>query len=98
MTLESNEQVREDLNRADAVVRACWSNFIATESTYVLRDLIVVEIAKAREAEREACARISESRAGGSFCGSDRDTGSFDDCEEYAGEQIAALIRARSNN
>ena len=51
-----NEQIRKDLDIADRVVRACWGNFVATEPTYVLRDLIVIEIQKARDAEREACA------------------------------------------
>jgi len=60
MTLQRNSQVRSDLDKADAIVRLCWGNFIATEPTYVLRDLIVVELAKARADEREACALIAE--------------------------------------
>lgn len=64
MTLQKNEQVRHDLDRADAVIRACWDNFIATEPTFVLRDLIVIEIAKAREAERERCASLVHDRLG----------------------------------
>lgn len=33
---------RRDLDGADAIVRACWDNFVATEPTYVLRDLIAI--------------------------------------------------------
>ena len=55
----TNERVRRDLDAADAIVRASWDNFVATEPTYVLRDLIAIELDKAREAEREACAKIA---------------------------------------
>ena len=64
MTLHKNAQVRADLNAADRVVRACWGNFIATEPTYVLRDLIVIEIQNARDAERERCTGIVNKLAG----------------------------------
>lgn len=57
----SNEQNRSDLRIADAIVHSCWDNFLKTEPTYVLRDLIVIEIQKARDAEREACAKLAES-------------------------------------
>lgn len=55
-----SEPTQSDLARADALIRACWDNFIAPESTIVLRDLIVIEIAKAREAERERCAKMAD--------------------------------------
>ena len=55
--------VRSALDKADSIVRTCWENFKATEPTYVLRDLIVVEITKAIEAEREACAKLVDEHA-----------------------------------
>lgn len=56
MSIDTNAQVRSDLDLADGVVRLCWDNFKATEPTFVLRDLIAVEIEKAREREREKIA------------------------------------------
>lgn len=98
MTLLKNEQVRHDLDRADAVIRACWDNFKAKEPTFVLRDLIVMEIARAREAEREACAKIVEDHqeefssgfAGSGFHLSPRLHGN------ETGLSFARAIRARS--
>ncbi len=58
--LDRMEQIRKDLDAADRVIRAGWDNFIATEPTYVLRDLIVIEIKKAREASE---ARIKDLEA-----------------------------------
>jgi hypothetical protein len=65
MTPERTARIRSDLDIAASIVSACWGNFLATEPTYVLRDLIVVELEKARAAEREACAKIADR------CGSD---------------------------
>ncbi len=89
-----NEQVRKDLDAADRVVRACWENFVATEPTYLLRDLIVVEIVKARETEREACAKIASDRA--AVCQAAYDAG--DKTEVHPLNEalhIAQLIRNR---
>lgn len=56
MSIDSHAQIRSDRDRADAVLRLCWDNFLATEPTFVLRDLIVVEMEKARERERDKIA------------------------------------------
>lgn len=60
MTAARNIQTRSDLNIADKIVHAVWDNFIRSEPTFVLRDMIVIEIAKSREAEREGCAKIAD--------------------------------------
>jgi hypothetical protein len=107
-----HEQVKADLDIADKVVRAVWGNFVATEPTYVLRDLIVIELVKARSAEREACARIASGSDMSADCDSrgatDMETGEVPCSAEARGEvcvcaerselahKIAAKIRARA--
>lgn len=60
MTLAHNIRTRTDLDIADRVINACSDNFKATEPTFVLRDLIAIELAKSRETEREMCAKICD--------------------------------------
>ncbi len=99
MSIERNQQVRDDLNVADAVVRACWSNFLATEPTYVLRDLIVIELDKARLAEREACASLAAEVAH-HLRGLPSEDASYNAVKCAAGaeacERVATAIRNRS--
>ena len=85
MTIDRNAQVRSDLDVADRILEACWDNFTATEPTYVIRDLIVIELAKSREREREACAKIADSFSD-----------SASDHEAGTALNIAEQIRARS--
>lgn len=91
MTLKQHAQTRDDLNRADAVIRACWDNFKATEPTFVLRDLIVIELHKAREMERERCAKIAEDYDGNGLDGTFMQEGGN---AALTAREIAALIRA----
>jgi hypothetical protein len=60
MTIAAHAQTRRDLDVADRLVRLCWDNFKATEPTFVLRDLIAIELATAREWEREQAAKIAD--------------------------------------
>lgn len=85
-----SEQTRDDLRIADKVVQAVWSNFVATEPTYVLRDLIVIEIEKTRMAEREACAKVLDDRA--QELRRQRDPGMANHCQS-----LATAIRNRTN-
>lgn len=60
MTLARNMQVRADLDLADRIVRTCSKTF----GPFVeLRDLIAIELDKARAAEREACAKMLDDLA-----------------------------------
>jgi len=90
------EQVRADLRVADNVVHAVWRNFNATEPTYVLRDLIVIELEKARAAEREACAKIIDDNAEGNMAGGSRRVLVPRTYGNLAGTAYATAIRARS--
>jgi hypothetical protein len=40
---------------ADAISRLFWDNFIKSEPAMVMRDVIAIELDKARDAERERC-------------------------------------------
>ena len=97
MTIDRNAQVRSDLDVADSILEACWDNFTATEPTYVIRDLIVVELGKARENEREECAKVAEQLMrdfGDLKYSTDQPMGSFK--ERFACGQVAKAIRDRS--
>ena len=93
MTLAANAQIRSDLDTADRIVNTCRDNFKATEPAFVLRDLIAIEIANAREAEREACAKIAETEPFIEARGSE-----FDDGVVFASRGIADAIRNRKWN
>ncbi|WBT40122.1 hypothetical protein [Hyphomicrobium sp. DMF-1] len=61
MTPEERREIRSDLDIADNLLRLCWDNFKATEPTFVLRDLIVIEFDRIRrEAEQAAYERAAK--------------------------------------
>lgn len=63
MTMARNEQWRTDLDTADKICRALPGVVAREELTFALRDMIAIELARARDAEREACAKIADARA-----------------------------------
>ena len=48
---------------ADSISRLFWDNFIKSEPALIMRDVIAVELDKARDAERARCLKIAEDAA-----------------------------------
>ncbi len=93
MTPEERREIRSDLDIADNLLRLCWDNFKATEPTFVLRDLIVIEFDRIRrEAEQSAFERAAKVAEEQPIIYA-RDT-EFDDGVNVARKEIAQSIRA----
>ena len=58
--MTAGENHHRDL--ADTISRLFWDNFLKSEPALVMRDVIAIELDKARDAERERCAKIAENK------------------------------------
>jgi hypothetical protein len=69
---------------ADTISRLFWDNFIKSEPALTMRDVIAVELDKARDAERARCLKIAEDAAAETAEG---------DGEIYIARKIAKAIQ-----
>ena len=86
---------------ADAISRLFWDNFLKTEPALIMRDVIAIELDKARDTERERCAQVAEAHKGSATKkrrarGPQNDNSMLDEIyAEERGEDIAAEMIAR---